>query len=93
MKVNDYSEKLITKSKRRIVVWYILAVLMLITALTMIVTIAVIPEIPDWAEVLMSLLTFVSGQGFVCFLFLVNLERDRITELQYYVRVIKEYEE
>lgn len=93
MKVNDYSEKLIAKSKRRIVVWYILAVLMLITALTMIVTIAVIPEIPDWAEVLMSLLTFVSGQGFVCFLFLVNLERDRITELQYYVRVIKEYEE
>ena len=93
MKVNDYSEKLIAKSKRRIVVWYILAVLMLITALTMIITIAVIPEIPDWAEVLMSLLTFVSGQGFVCFLFLVNLERDRITELQYYVRVIKEYEE
>ena len=93
MKVNDYSKKLIAKSKRRIVVWYILAVLMLITALTMIVTIAVIPEIPDWAEVLMSLLTFVSGQGFVCFLFLVNLERDRITELQYYVRVIKEYEE
>lgn len=93
MKVDDYSKKLITKSKRRIVVWYILAVLMLITALTMIVTIAVIPEIPDWAEVLMSLLTFVSGQGFVCFLFLVNLERDRITELQYYVRVIKEYEE
>lgn len=93
MKVNDYSEKLIAKSKRRIVVWYILAVLMLITAVTMIVTIAVIPEIPDWAEVLMSLLTFVSGQGFVCFLFLVNLERDRITELQYYVRVIKEYEE
>lgn len=93
MKVNDYSKKLIAKSKRRIVVWYILAVLMLITALTMIVTIAVIPEIPDWAEVLMSLLTFVSGQGFVCFLFLVNLERDRITELQYYVCVIKEYEE
>lgn len=93
MKVDDYSKKLITKSKRRIVVWYILAVLMLITALTMIITIAVIPEIPDWAEVLMSLLTFVSGQGFVCFLFLVNLERDRITELQYYVRVIKEYEE
>ena len=93
MKVNDYSKKLITKSKRRIVVWYILAVLMLITALTMIITIAVIPEIPDGAEVLMSLLTFVSGQGFVCFLFLVNLERDRITELQYYVRVIKEYEE
>lgn len=93
MKVNDYSEKLITKSKRRIVVWYILAVLMLITAATMIVTITVIPEIPDWAEVLMSLLTFVSGQGFVCFMFLVNLERDRITELQYYVRVIKEYEE
>lgn len=93
MKVNDYSKKLIAKSKRRIVVWYILAVLMLITALTMIVTIAVIPEIPDWAEVLMSFLTFVSGQGFVCFLFLVNLERDRITELQYYVRVIKEYEE
>lgn len=93
MKVDDYSKKLITKSKRRIVVWYILAFLMLITALTMIITIAVIPEIPDWAEVLMSLLTFVSGQGFVCFLFLVNLERDRITELQYYVRVIKEYEE
>ena len=93
MKVDDYSKKLITKSKRRIIVWYILAVLMLITALTMIITIAVIPEIPDWAEVLMSLLTFVSGQGFVCFLFLVNLERDRITELQYYVRVIKEYEE
>ena len=93
MKVNDYSEKLIAKSKRRIVVWYILAVLMLITALAMIITIAAIPEIPDWAEVLMSLLTFVSGQGFVCFLFLVNLERDRITELQYYVRVIKEYEE
>lgn len=93
MKVNDYSEKLIAKSKRRIVVWYILAVLMLITASTMIVTITVIPEIPDWAEVLMSLLVFVSGQGFVCFLFLVNLERDRITELQYYVRVIKEYEE
>lgn len=93
MKTDDYSKKLIAKSKRRIVVWYILAVLMLITALTMIVTIAVIPEIPDWAEVLMSLLTFVSGQGFVCFLFLVNLERDRITELQYYVRVIKEYEE
>lgn len=93
MKVNDYSEKLIAKSKRRIVVWYILAVLMLITAATMIVTITVIPEIPDWAEVLMSLLVFVSGQGFVCFLFLVNLERDRITELQYYVRVIKEYEE
>ena len=93
MKVDDYSEKLIAKSKRRIVVWYILAVLMLITALTMIVTIAAIPEIPDWAEVLMSLLTFVSGQGFMCFLFLVNLERDRITELQYYVRVIKEYEE
>lgn len=93
MKVNDYSEKLIAKSKRRIVVWYILAVLMLITAATMIVTITVMPEIPDWAEVLMSLLVFVSGQGFVCFLFLVNLERDRITELQYYVRVIKEYEE
>lgn len=93
MKVNDYSEKLIAKSKRRIVVWYILAVLMLITASTMIVTITVIPEIPDWAEVLMSLLVFVSGQGFVCFLFLVNLERDRITELQYYVRVIKEYDE
>lgn len=93
MKVNDYSEKLIAKSKRRIVVWYILAVLMLITAATMIVAITVIPEIPDWAEVLMSLLTFVSGQGFVCFMFLVNLERDRITELQYYVRVIKEYEE
>lgn len=93
MKVDDYSKKLIAKSKRRIVVWYILAVLMLITAVTMMVTIAVIPEIPDWAEVLMSLLTFVSGQGFVCFLFLVNLERDRITELQYYVRVIKEYEE
>ena len=93
MKVDDYSKKLITKSKRRIIVWYILAVLMLITALTMIITIAVIPEIPDWAEVLMSLLTFVSGQGFVCFLFLVNLERDRITELQYYVRVIKEYGE
>lgn len=93
MKVNDYSEKLIAKSKRRIVVWYILAVLMLITALTMIITIAVIPEIPDWAEALMSFLVFESGQGLVCFLFLVNLERDRITELQYYVRVIKEYEE
>ena len=93
MKVDDYSKKLITKSKRRIVVWYILAVLMLITAQIMVVTICVVPEIPDWAEALMSQLTFVSGQGFVCFLFLVNLERDRITELQYYVRVIKEYEE
>ena len=93
MKVNDYSKKLIAKSKRRIVVWYILAILMLISAMTMIITICLVPEIPDWAEGLMSLLTFVSGQGFVCFLFLVNLERDRITELQYYVRVIKEYEE
>ena len=93
MKVDDYTEKLITKSKRRIIVWYILAILMLISAMTMIVTIEVVPEIPDWAEGLICILTFVLGQGFVCFLFLVNLERDRITELQYYVRVIKEYEE
>lgn len=93
MKTNDYTEKLITKSKQRIVVWYIFAVLMLINALIMIVTSCVVPEIPNWAGALMSLITFISGQGFVCFLFLVNFEHDRIMELQYYVRVIKEYEE
>ena len=93
MKTYDYSKKLIAKIKRRLVVWYISAVLMLITAVTMIVTIVVAPEIPDWPKCLMSLITFVSGQAIVYFLFLVDFEHDRITELQYYVNILKEYEE
>lgn len=92
MKVNDYAKNLITKSKRRIVIWYILAILMLIVAVVMIAAFIMVPEIPDWAKELLGILIFASGQGTVCFLFLADFEKDTIKQIEYYVNVIKECE-
>lgn len=83
-------KELIRTAKCRATMWSLLAVLMMAIAVTLIVMIAVIPDIADWVKALMGVLIFAVGQGSICFLSLASFENDQIDELEHYLKRMEE---
>lgn len=86
----DKTKKEIQNAKRRATMWSIMAVLMMVIAVSMVVMISIISDIPAWAKLLMGLLIFATGQGLIAFLSLASYENDYIDELENYLNKIEE---
>lgn len=88
--MNKDVKELLKSCKRRAIVWSLFAVTACLLGVGMIVMMCVIPEIPDWAMLLIGIITFVSGQASISFLTIVSLENDNITDLENYLNKMEE---
>lgn len=84
------TKELLKIIKRKVIIWSILAVLMFWLGVAMIVMMCVILELPTWANAIMGVLTFVSGQGFVLCSIIVSLENDNVDDLENYLNKMEE---
>ena len=86
----DKTKRELRNAKGRATMWSIMAVLMLVIAVSMVVMISMISDIPAWAKLLMGLLLFATGQGLIAFLSLASYENDYVDELENYLNKIEE---
>ena len=70
--------------------WSIMAALMMVIAVSMVVMISLISDIPAWAKLLMGIIISSTSQGLIAFLSLASCENDYVDELENYLNKIEE---
>lgn len=86
----DKTKEEIRNAKRRATMWSILTVLMMVIAISMIIMISILSDIPTWAKLLMGILISSTSQGSIAFLSFASYENDYVDELENYLNKIEE---
>lgn len=86
----DKTKEEIRNAKRRATMWSILAALMMAIAVSMVIIISILSDIPAWAKLLMGIIISSTSQGLIASLLFVSCENDYIDELENYLTELEE---